>query len=404
MDLSQRDAGRGIAGGKDSIVAGEDQHGGVGEHEPYANGEQDLVLRQRVEHAIDQRPLQQGAQHEECRHGEDDRDERVHAGQLEEEEGDVHAHHHQVPLREVGDAHDAEDEREANAVERIDAPDEDAAEDRLHQDGHSQAPGLRLRAPSYNFARTSSASPMIRSVSSAAGSSRASAAAWPAQSESSPESPARAAAARMSLVSAFCAGKGASGAAAISRVKRLARPRAARPENARVTTVESSRACRSAARYGALVPASGQRRKAVPSCAAPAPSARAATTPRPSMMPPAAITGTRTASIICGTSAITPMSAGFASRSNVPWCPPASAPCAQMASTPASSSARASATVDAVPTVTMFAFLHASSIPRGGMPKVKLKTGTRSSSTTAKALANEVPAAGCGGARRSSSR
>src|SRR5229473_858766 len=342
MDLSQRDAGRGIAGGKDSIVAGEDQHGGVGEHEPYANGEQDLVLRQRVEHAIDQRPLQQGAQHEECRHGEDDRDERVHAGQLEEEEGDVHAHHHQVPLREVGDAHDAEDEREANAVERIDAPDEDAAEDRLHQDGHSQAPGLRLRAPSYNFARTSSASPMIRSVSSAAGSSRASAAAWPAQSESSPESPARAAAARMSLVSAFCAGKGASGAAAISRVKRLARPRAARPENARVTTVESSRACRSAARYGALVPASGQRRKAVPSCAAPAPSAS------------------------------TPMSAGFASRSNVPWCPPASAPCAQMASTPASSSARASATVVAVPTVTMFAFLHASSIPRGGMPKVKL--------------------------------
>ena len=58
---------------------------------------------------------------------------------------------------------------------------------------------------------------------------------------------------------------------------------------------------------------SGQRRYAVPICTAEAPSANAARMPRPSAMPPAAITGTRTASTTCGTSA------------NVPTCSEASA-------------------------------------------------------------------------------
>src|SRR5882762_5477873 len=241
---------------------------------------------------------------------------------------------------------------------------------------------------------TASASRRIRATSSRAGSSRSSGAPWPAQSESKPESPALAAAARISRVSAFWTGKGASGSPDISRVNRFPSPRAARPEKARVITVESSRAWRNAARYGPLVPASGQRRKAVPKETALAPRARAAAKPRPSMTPPAAITGTRTASATCGTSARVPISAGSASRSKVPRWPPASAPWAQMKSTPACSSARASATVVAVPMVRIPDFRQASSISRGGMPKVKLKTGTRSSSSTGKASRRPTEVAG----------
>ena len=100
---------------------------------------------------------------------------------------------------------------------------------------------------------TASASRTIRATISRAGSSRSIGAPWPAQSERRPESPPLTAAARISRVRAFWTGKGASGSPDISRVNRFASPRAARPEKARVITVESSRASRSAARYGPLV-------------------------------------------------------------------------------------------------------------------------------------------------------
>jgi hypothetical protein len=78
------------------------------------------------------------------------------------------------------------------------------------------------------------------------------------------------------------------------------------------------------------------------------------------MIPPAATTGTETASTTCGTSATAPTS----ERATTMF-------------TPACSSAIASATVVAVPIVT------AASPSSGGIPKVKLKTGTRSSTRTA---------------------
>jgi hypothetical protein len=53
-----------------------------------------------------------------------------------------------------------------------------------------------------------------------------------------------------------------------------------------------------------------------------------------------------------------------------------------MASTPASSSATASSGVVAVPIVTMPFARHSSRISPGGMPKMKLNTGTFASSTT----------------------
>ena len=83
-----------------------------------------------------------------------------------------------------------------------------------------------------------------------------------------------------------------------------------------------------------------------------APRASTAAMPRPSMMPPDAITGTSgpTASTTCGTSASVPTSAGAAGppaapTPNVPRWPPASAPCVITAVAPRSTARRASSTV-----------------------------------------------------------
>jgi hypothetical protein len=62
-------------------------------------------------------------------------------------------------------------------------------------------------------------------------------------------------------------------------------------------------------------------------------------------MPPAAITGTFTASTTCGTSAKVPGCSAMFSVRNMPRWPPASAPCAIMASAPFSSSQIASRTM-----------------------------------------------------------
>ena len=75
---------------------------------------------------------------------------------------------------------------------------------------------------------------------------------------------------------------------------RLRTARAGRPVNARVIVVALGGGLarrRGGGRGGS--PDSGQARKAVPTWAAPAPSASAAASPRPSAIPPAAITGTR---------------------------------------------------------------------------------------------------------------
>src|ERR1700738_927556 len=67
--------------------------------------------------------------------------------------------------------------------------------------------------------------------------------------------------------------------------------------------------------------------------------------PRASPMPPAAITGTRTASKTCGTRARVPSSVATSISRKLPRCPPASTPWAMIASQPAASSQRASRTV-----------------------------------------------------------
>ena len=71
----------------------------------------------------------------------------------------------------------------------------------------------------------------------------------------------------------------------------------------------------------------------------------AAATPLASAMPPAAITGTFTARTICGNNANVPTCVLRSADKNMPRWPPASRPCAMIASTPCASSQRASSTV-----------------------------------------------------------
>ena len=89
----------------------------------------------------------------------------------------------------------------------------------------------------------------------------------------------------------------------------------------------------------------------MPICTPLAPSANAAAMPRASATPPAAMTGTSTASTTCGTSANVPSCVATSAMSvarNMPRWPPASAPWAITTSHPWSASQRASSTVVAL--------------------------------------------------------
>ena len=102
--------------------------------------------------------------------------------------------------------------------------------------------------------------------------------------------------------------------------------RASRPVNARVSVVRRASALNSFARCSGAAFDSSQARNAVPICAAAAPSFSAAATPRPSAMPPAAMTGTFTVSTTCGISASVPVRQSSGSRRNETRWPPASKP------------------------------------------------------------------------------
>ena len=96
--------------------------------------------------------------------------------------------------------------------------------------------------------------------------------------------------------------------------------------------------------------------------------------PRASVTPPAAITGSFTASTICGTSAKVPACVAMSSVSsvrNMPRWPPASLPCAMTASTPRASSQRASAAVVAELRTRAPAALTRLTRPGSGRPEVE---------------------------------
>eukprot|EP01022_Parablepharisma_sp_SALTPOND_P016447 TRINITY_DN2409_c0_g6_i1.p1 TRINITY_DN2409_c0_g6~~TRINITY_DN2409_c0_g6_i1.p1 ORF type:complete len:1114 (+),score=348.13 TRINITY_DN2409_c0_g6_i1:941-4282(+) len=273
---------------------------------------------------------------------------------------------------------------------------------RYQQTGYRQGPQL----PGAQRARRSSSTSV--STSCAAGMGRPMATPCPAHSDMNSDRPALVAAWRNSVVSAFCTGQAGNTCSKgrMRSMNSLTMPRAQRPLKLRVRRVLSSRAAASAARQAEAIPDSGQQRKAVPICAACAPSSIAAAMARPSIRPPAAITGTLTAWATCGNSAMRPMQDCSKSPRKVARCPPASAPRAQMKSAPASSQARASATVVAVP-MTWISFLrNCRTTSASSSPKVKLATGGAASSRAAtwSRQFSEKRCGVCAGGRPSASR
>ena len=107
-------------------------------------------------------------------------------------------------------------------------------------------------------------------------------------------------------------------------------PRASRPLKARVSTVRPVVAV--AARCTSEVPASGQRKYAVPSCAASAPATRTAAMAAPVASPPAAINGHSTNGAMSCSAASSVRSDALSSSAKIPRCPPASTPCTMSAS------------------------------------------------------------------------
>src|SRR5437879_9333205 len=70
-------------------------------------------------------------------------DVRVEPLEREREEGEVHAEHEELAVGEVDHAHDAEDQREADGDEGVDAPEQDRRDRELRDDVYlrwSQAP------------------------------------------------------------------------------------------------------------------------------------------------------------------------------------------------------------------------------------------------------------------------
>ena len=124
---------------------------------------------------------------------------------------------------------------------------------------------------------------------------------------------------------------------------------------------------------------------------------KAAAMPRPSAIPPVAMTGTRTASNTCGTNAIVPMPSSSKDMPKVPRCPPASQPWAMTASTPAVSSALASATFVAEQRMRQPMSLRAATMAASGKPKWKLTTAGLIWSRAAKRASSKVPKAGSPG-------
>ena len=154
----------------------------------------------------------------------------------------------------------------------------------------------------------------------------------------------------------------------IARAHLFFKPRTGCPLPRPVTTVSESFAFSTRSLYASAMQHSSTVRKRVPTCTPSAPSANAAAMPRPSAMPPAAITGMRTASHTLGTSAIVVSS---------PMWPPASQPSATTASAPMRSM-RAASAEDATTGTTFMPASFQAAMKFAGLPAPVVTTSTRS--------------------------
>src|SRR2546430_5951984 len=114
-------------------VRAEDEQERIAEDEPHPDGHEDERVLRRVLDGRKEYPLDEGAEEESGGRDSEERQVRVDVEGAEEREGDVHADGHELAVREVDDAHDAEDEREPDPHHGVDAAGEDARGDRLDE-------------------------------------------------------------------------------------------------------------------------------------------------------------------------------------------------------------------------------------------------------------------------------
>ena len=92
-------------------------------------------------HPTDEQAVQQQSKQVHDRSGEQRRNDRADVGaeelanpkEAEEIEGAVHADHHQIALAEVDDAHDAEDDAEADAHQSVETTKKQSRRQRLQE-------------------------------------------------------------------------------------------------------------------------------------------------------------------------------------------------------------------------------------------------------------------------------
>ena len=101
-----------------------------------------------IDDAIDQASLHDDAEQEERGRAEHESDVGIDAGLRREKVGEVHPPYHHVAVREIDDAHDAEDEREPHGHEAVDTAEEDPADQPLEDEGriHVRSPERIARA------------------------------------------------------------------------------------------------------------------------------------------------------------------------------------------------------------------------------------------------------------------
>ena len=127
----------------DALWLGTEGHQrGVLEHERDAQHQENLHLVRRVDDAIDELALDDEAGDEQDRGGTHESDVRIDAEPGGAEPGQVHRPHHEVAVGEVHDAHHAEDQREADRHQAVDAAEEQAADHRLDDEDGVQDQAL----------------------------------------------------------------------------------------------------------------------------------------------------------------------------------------------------------------------------------------------------------------------
>ena len=118
--------------GVNRAVIGREQHQGeIHQQQGQREGEKDLRHVVEPQNPADEEMLHQDADDEQHRHRDDERHDRIDPELGGKKEADVHADHHEFALGEIDDLHHAEDQRHADAHERVDSADEQAVHDGL---------------------------------------------------------------------------------------------------------------------------------------------------------------------------------------------------------------------------------------------------------------------------------